>query len=154
VLTVGTPHLGAPKALDWVVNGAGFGQDPVRDATTRLLDKTTRVFREWQAVYDLLPTYHAIWDETGTGRDPLLPADLVRRLDSGYVTDPAYASRVATATTMHEEISRAWSAMDPAARPAVVPFLARDHGTPNAVYLRAGRLVGTDDDPPWQPNPG
>lgn len=155
ILTLGTPHLGAPKALDWVVNGAALGPGPVRAATVRILGDVTDVLRGWQAVYDLLPTYLAILDETDAGHDrELRPADLARRMGNGFATEPAYTAGVKEATALHDEISRAWSAMEPDTRPSVLPFLARDHGTPSAAYLREGRLVVTDEDPHWQPNPG
>jgi pimeloyl-ACP methyl ester carboxylesterase len=161
VVTVGTPHLGAPKALDWVVNGAAFGPGPVSAWTAGLLEEATAVMRGWQAMFDLLPTYHAILDESdesgesGAGGDRLLrPGDLAGHLSAGFVSDPAYASGVAAAAKLHAAITGSWAGMDPAVRPAVVPFLARDHGTANAVFLRGGRLVVTQEDPAWQPNAG
>lgn len=155
IVTVGTPHLGAPKALDWVINGAAFGRGAIKSETARLLADVTAVFRNWQAVYDLLPTYHAILDESGPGDgQPLRAAQLVDHLATGFVPDPAYGTGVSKAAEMHEQIARAWTEMDPATRPSVVPFLARDHGTPNAAFLRDGRLVVTEDDPHWQPNAG
>jgi hypothetical protein len=155
ILTLGTPHLGAPKALDWVVNGASLGPGPIRAATARLLGDVTEVLRGWQAVYDLLPTYQAILDETDASGPPQLrPADLVQRLGCGFVAERAYASGVNAAAEMHDEIRRAWFVLDPAVRPPVLPFLARDHGTPNAAYVNDGRLMVTDEDPHWQPNVG
>jgi hypothetical protein len=155
VVTVGTPHQGAPKALDWVVNGACIGSGPVRGATARLLADVTRVLRGWQAVYDLLPTYRAVKDDSGPGGSRILrPAELAGRLAAGFTADPAYAAGVEAGAGMHAQIAESWAAMDPAACPSVVPFLARDHGTPNATFVRDGALVVTDTDPPWQPNAG
>jgi len=155
ILTLGTPHLGAPKALDWLINGAALGPGPVHGATARLLAKGTRVLRGWQGTFDLLPTYHAIQDKAGSGGDRLLrPADLMTRLASGFAVDPAYAAGAGTAARMHEHIAAGWTGMDPAIRPPIVPFLARGHGTPSAVYLRGRVLTITDTDPDWQPNVG
>lgn len=155
VITVGTPHLGAPKALDWVVNGAAVGPGPIAAATREVLTGVTGVLRGWQAVYDLLPTYQAIKVESGDrAGDTVEPAELPQYLDAGFVASQDYASGVNAAGKLHKQIERAWTSMDPTVRPPVVPFLARDHGTPNAVYLRGDRLVVTDDDPTWQPNAG
>lgn len=155
VVTVGTPHLGAPKAADWVVNGAGLGSALVKATTRSLLDGVTDVLRGWPAVYDLLPTYRAVLDETGPGTPvPRFVAELVGRVDGGFVADRAFAAGVRAAGELHDEISRAWSEQEPLLRPAVIPFLARDHGTPNATFLRDGRLEVTDEDPHWQPNAG
>ena len=155
VVTIGTPHQGAPKALDWVVNGACIGQGPVRGATARLLTSVTRVLRGWPAVYDLLPTYHAVKDDSSVGGGQILrPAELAGRLATGFVISLAYAAGVNAGAGMHAQIAGAWAGMDPAVRPPVVPFLARDHGTPNAAFLRDGALVVTDTDPDWQPNAG
>ena len=154
IVTVGTPHQGAPKALDWVINGAGLGPGPVRGVTARLLGGITEVLRGWQAVYDLLPTYHAVRDDSSPDSLVLRPAELAGRLAAGFVTSGIYAAGVDSAARMHEQIARFWTGMDPAERPPVLPFLARDHGTPNAVFLRDGALVVTDTDPPWQPNAG
>ena len=154
VITVGTPHQGAPKALDWVINGARVGPGPVRGVTGRLLAKITDVLRGWQAVYDLLPIYRAVRDDSDPGGGTVLrPAELAGRLAGGFVTSPAYGDGVQDAARLHEQIKRFWTGLDPA-RPPVVPFLARDHGTPNAAFLRDGTLVVTDMDPDWQPNAG
>jgi hypothetical protein len=50
LVTLGTPHRGAPKALGWLVNGAWFP-----------LQTMSRTLRGWPAMYDLLPRYPAIW---------------------------------------------------------------------------------------------
>ena len=157
VLTVGTPHLGAPKALDWVVNGAAFGTGPMREAVRSRLADLTAVIREWPAVYDLLPTYHAVLDQSDDAdpsKEALTPAELGDRLGTHFAADPRYRQGVADAADLHDRIARSWSGSDPAIRPSVIPFLARDHGTPNAAYLRGGKLVLTDEDPTWQPNAG
>jgi PGAP1-like protein len=154
VITVGTPHQGAPKALDWVINGACIGEGPIRGVTARLLTRVTEVLRGWQAVYDLLPTYRAVKDDSGPDGPVLRPAELAGRLAAGFVLSPAYAAGVDIGQRMHEQIAGSWAGMDPSVRPPVVPFLARDHGTPNAAFLRGGALVVTDADPPWQPNAG
>ncbi|WP_394619078.1 esterase/lipase family protein [Lentzea sp. JNUCC 0626] len=52
LITVGTPHGGAPKALDWLVNGVKFG--PKR------FSALTALLRNWPSAYDLLPRYPAI----------------------------------------------------------------------------------------------
>ncbi len=54
LLTLGTPHRGAPKALDWLINGAGVGR--LRHPGV------TRVLRGWPSMYELLPQYAAVWD--------------------------------------------------------------------------------------------
>lgn len=154
VLTVGTPHLGAPKALDWVVNGAAFGGGSVREAVAAQLADVTAVLRRWPAMYDLLPTYHAVLDQSDGAGSTLTPAELSEHFTTGFVADARYRTGVADAAARHARIARSWAGMDPTTRPPVIPFLARDHGTPNAAYLRGGRLVVTDEDPAWQANAG
>ena len=56
LITLGTPHRGAPKALNWVVGGVRVGG--------RVWQGVTGLFREWPSVTELLPRYPAIWDET------------------------------------------------------------------------------------------
>ena len=56
LITLGTPHRGAPKALNWVVGGVRLGG--------RVWQGATELFREWPSVTELLPRYPAIWDET------------------------------------------------------------------------------------------
>ena len=155
VVTVGTPHLGAPKAMDWIVNGAALGPGPVKAASRSLLGGVTDVLRDWPAVYDLLPTYRAILDETTPQTpEPRLLAELVGRAHNGFIADPALAAGVRAAGELHDDIAWAWSALEPELCPPVIPFLARDHGTPNAAFLRNGRLEVTGEDPHWQPNVG
>ena len=63
LITLGTPHRGAPKALQMLVNGLPLG----------LFSAITGVLREWPSVYELLPTYEAILD-SATGAAMRLPS--------------------------------------------------------------------------------
>ena len=56
VITLGTPHRGAPKALDTLVNGVR-----VRGIH---LQRVSDVIRSWHSPYQLLPVYRCIWDST------------------------------------------------------------------------------------------
>jgi hypothetical protein len=150
LLTVGTPHRGASKALDWLVNGAAVGRGLVRAASAAVLAGMTEVLREWPAVYDLLPTYQAVQAEDGA---TLAVGQLPGRL-AGFAAETAFADGVSAAGRVHEEITAGWAALEAEARPVVVPFLAFDHGTPHAAFLARGRLVVRREDPDWQPNDG
>jgi hypothetical protein len=52
LVTLGTPHRGAPKALDWLVNGPRVGGLPV--------PRTADVLAEWPSMFELLPRYPGV----------------------------------------------------------------------------------------------
>ncbi|HZM79599.1 MAG TPA: hypothetical protein VFC19_28030 [Candidatus Limnocylindrales bacterium] len=138
LITLGTPHRGAPKALEWLINGA------VRDPVTEVL-------RGWPSVYELLPQYDAVLDEN-TG----IPFELTTIPESmtskaGYA--PSFAKLAADARAVHERIFDAWAALDPDTAPPVIPYAGRGHATPDKLVLRDGRLRITKDAPLWRGNP-
>lgn len=146
VITLGTPFRGAPKALDWLVNGAG-----VPGLRHRGL---TGVLRGWRSVYELLPQYEAVWDEAAGA-----PVELMALPESLLVARPGlrgYASQFAAMTaagrTVHDRLREAWSELLAAGRaPAAIPFFTRGHPTPNLVTLTGrGRLRVSKDDPRWR----
>jgi pimeloyl-ACP methyl ester carboxylesterase len=98
LLTLGTPHRGAPKALDWLVNGAGMGL--VRDP------RMTRVIRGWPSVYELLPQYEAVWE--ASAGSPLELTQLPPSLLAGRPRLAGYADQfeqmAAAARSVHDEI--------------------------------------------------
>lgn len=153
LVTAGTPVRGAPKALDWLVNGAGTGvlRDP----------RMTRVIRRWPSMYELLPQYEAVWDagagENGAGK-PVELVELPPALLAGRPTladyAPRYAEMAAAGRAVHDRMRTAWAALDPSQVPQLVPFFGRGHGTPNLATLDGGRLRVTLDDPPWRGNVG
>ncbi len=63
LITLGTPHRGAPKALDWLVNGVRVGPGPVAALSSSLLADAAAGLQEWPSTYDLLPRYPAVRDE-------------------------------------------------------------------------------------------
>jgi hypothetical protein len=71
LITLGTPVRGAPKALDWLVNGAGTGR--LRNL------RMTRLIRGWPSMYELLPQHPAGWDVAAGAAVELagLPRELV-----------------------------------------------------------------------------
>ena len=151
LLTLGTPYRGASRALDWLANGVRFGRGPVRTASAALLDGTTAVLREWPATYDLLPTYEVIHGRDGA---TMKPHDLTPDLVSGFAGTTAFRNAATAAATRSEEVTRAWSAVEPGTGPGVLPFFARDHGTPHLTHVEDGQVYVSWDDPAWQPNAG
>jgi hypothetical protein len=143
LITLGTPHRGAPKALDWLLNGVRVGPRPLAAVTSALLDDAATVLREWPSTYDLLPRYRAVRDEQ-TG-NTLYPHEL------GFAS---FQQQAKTAFTMHQEIESAWGVLDPTERPEVLALFACGHGTPSRAVLRRGQVRVTKADPEWQPNIG
>lgn len=158
LITVGTPHSGAPKALSWLVNGVRAGP--------RVLERATAVLREWQSAYDLLPCYRAVlpvsgrWSPTAAGpgagakREPVYPDELADLLDdrgvAGCFTDRAHRGR-----GLYGEIESAWADLAGGQRePEVIPLFGRGHPTMNRAVVERGRLVVTKEDAEWRPNRG
>jgi pimeloyl-ACP methyl ester carboxylesterase len=143
LITLGTPHRGAPKALDLLLNGVQLGPRPVAAATSALLTTAAGVLREWASTYDLLPRYRAVRDEV-----------------SGAVHYPyelgsdAFRDKARTAFDMHQEIEQNWAVLNPAQRPEVLALFARGHPTPSRAVLRNGRVQVTKADAEWLPNTG
>ncbi|MET7483525.1 hypothetical protein [Streptomyces sp. NPDC005538] len=139
LVTLGTPHRGAPKALDWLVNGMMGGGRP--------FGRASAVLREWQSVYDLLPRYRVIAQPGGT---PLYPHELSRVVTAGV---PGFAARAKAAFTLHEEIRESWSQPE-VPLPKVTAVFARGHGTRHRAAVEGERLEVGDADPEWLPNVG
>lgn len=140
LLTLGTPHRGAPKALEWLVRGPGVG--PLRHVGVR------KVLRGWPSMYELLPQYPAVWDAVA-GRE----VELTTLPGSSYADQ--FASMAAAGRQVHEDIATAWAGIPPKRVPDVLPFFGRGHATPNLITLGAnGRLAITKDDPQWRGNVG
>ncbi|MGH3614273.1 MAG: hypothetical protein ACRDRK_17125 [Pseudonocardia sp.] len=100
LITLGTPHRGAPQALDWLVNGVRLGPRPLGTLSRRLLGPATEVLLEWPSTYHLLPRYRAVRDET-TGEE-LYPHEL------GAQAWPRFTTRAAEAFGMHRDIEDGW----------------------------------------------
>ncbi|HEU0089603.1 MAG TPA: hypothetical protein VFQ77_18490 [Pseudonocardiaceae bacterium] len=129
LITLGTPHRGAPKALNCLVNG-------VRLVGCEL-SRPTELLRGWPAVAELLPRYRSVWDTTaGTARYPHeLPLPLL-----------APAAKVAF--DLHRQIEQCWQDM-PRSGPGMVACLGWSHRTPDAGYWDGRRLRVTKDQPGW-----
>ncbi|CAM5494083.1 hypothetical protein [Streptomyces afghaniensis 772] [Streptomyces afghaniensis] len=139
LLTLGTPHRGAPKALDYLVNGVRVSR--------KQFAGLTRVLRGWPSMYDLLPRYPAVQraDDGAT----LYPHEL----DGGLLA----VAEAKAAYQRHVDIETAWQDLSPEDRPEVIPAYARGHATPSraVLSLREERhvLSVTKDAPLWLPNP-
>jgi len=140
LLTLGTPHRGAPKAIDWLVHGPGIG--PLRHSGLR------KVLRQWPSLYELLPQYPAVWD-AGAGRE----IELTRLRSSTY--SGQFAAMAAAGRRVHDDIATAWGDIPSGRVPDVIPYFGRGHATPNLVTLRpGGGLAVVKEDPPWRGNVG
>ncbi|MEV7148488.1 hypothetical protein AB0O05_18540 [Streptomyces sp. NPDC093084] len=133
LITAGTPHRGAPKALQIMANG-------VRVAGLRL-GGLSGVLTSWRSVAELLPQYPAVWDaDAGTARRPHeLPVD--------------WAGAATRAAAVHGEIQQAWSGI-PRGGPQVVPRIGWSHRTPSSARWTGGRLKVGRDRPHWLTLPG
>lgn len=160
LITVGTPHSGAPKAIDWLVNGVRAGP--------RVLERATTVLRDWQSAYDLLPCYRAVLPVSGravpsaaalgsgagAGREPVYSDELAGLLDDGEVAR-WFTDRARQGRGMHREIASAWAQLaDDRREPEVIPLFGRGHPTLNRAVVEHGRLVMTKEDAEWRPNSG
>jgi pimeloyl-ACP methyl ester carboxylesterase len=130
LITLGTPHRGAPKALDTLVNGVRLAG--------RELSRVSDLLREWPSMAELLPRYRAVWDsDAGVAR---YPHELTVRGLAG----------AATAFERHREIAAAWETMPRAATAvSVEPRLRWSHPTAGAGVWQAGTLTVTKELPWW-----
>lgn len=130
-ITLGTPHRGAPKALNLLVNGVRIG--PVRFAGT------SQLFLEWPSVGELLPRYRAVWDVRESRA--LYPHELpIAELKS--VASRGFA--------IHNDIETAWDGM-PRSGTAMLPRMGFSHKTPSSARWDGKRLAVTSDYPSWLP---
>lgn len=149
LFTLGTPHRGAPKALEWLLAGAGVGR--LRHPGV------TRALRSWPSMYELLPQYPAVWDEKTSV--PLELATLPPRWASASIKRVAfsgtYDAAAARGRHVHDEIARSWNEIPAARVPEVATFFGRGHATTGMATLTLnGRLTFSKLDPPWRGNVG
>lgn len=129
LITLGTPHRGAPKALEVLVNG-------VRLLGQRL-DRPTDVLSEWPGVFDLLPRYPGVWDST-KGKS-YRPCDLAAL----RLADEAKA-----AFGRHEAIEKTWNAI-PGSGPEMNFRLGFSHPTLSSAVWDGKRLTTEKAAPSW-----
>lgn len=142
LITVGTPHRGAPKALDWLVNGARVG--PVR------LKTASAVLAGWRSVYDLLPRYQAVWSMRDNAS--LYPRDLDASVFPSPGEHKAFVAEAARSYETHVEIERSWEPLV-GDLPEVIPLFSRGHGTLSRAELSDSRLTVSKRGAEWLPNP-
>jgi hypothetical protein len=146
LVTLGTPHRGAPRALDWLFNGAGVGL--LRSGAA------TRELRRWPSVFELLPQYPAVLPEVG---EPVEPTALSPTLVRAFGSADAGAEvlrRVGEAAKVHADIAAAWEELPGGGQPGLVVFFGRGHKTPNRAVVHNGRVRVAKVDPQWRGNVG
>lgn len=128
LITIGTPHRGAPKALGWAVNGARIG--PAH------FPKLSAVIGEWQGLYDLLPRTPTVWLEGEEWQ--CYPLELA---ESGAVG--LHRNRAERALEMHQTIEEDWTVLYDRPRsevPDLVTISAEGHDTPLYASVDGDRL--------------
>lgn len=140
LITLGTPHRGAPKALDVLANGLKVG--PVR------LAGITELLRQWPSVYELLPRYPAVGRPDGAA--PLRPYEVAHP----SVSSPTFAVRSRAAFGVHQDIEAAWYAIaGQPDQPEVTAVFSRGHATLQHSWLSSDGVTVTKEAPGWLPNP-
>lgn len=140
LITLGTPHRGAPLALDLLANGVPvWGVHVIKGEVRALL-------RSWQGVYDLLPTEPEVEDVTSVSKQGRLRE--VYGLPLSWDPTMAAASRA-----VHAEIADVWGRMATGVRPSVQPRIGFGHGTPRACVWD-GRQVRVTRGVPHRPGLG
>lgn len=138
ILTLGTPHRGAPKALEYLVNGPPkwiLGSRGLRD-----------LLREWPSVYELVPRYQSVEDlrsqDNGSAESPkaLYPKDLCL---------PELQDKIAKAFQVHRCIEDAWERN--AAETHCIAYVGRGHGTLLKASWDGKRLITSKKRPAWLP---
>lgn len=140
VITLGTPHRGAPKALEAMANGLPVGPFHLR--------RPVPLAREWPGFADLLPRYPAVADLTADDVDtPGRPA----RLHPHEVPMPWLAGPARRAHAMHQAIEDGWAVLR--TPPAVFPRIGFGHATLRACSWDGAR-VRVGKGPPAGPDLG
>lgn len=139
VLTLGTPHRGAPKALEYLVNGPPWWV-PGRSEMLRDL------LRDWPSIYELVPRYPSVEDARSrnngsTDTLALYPKDLPL---------PGLEKRIADAFTVHQFIEDAWERY--AAETHCIAYIGRGHGTLLQASWDGKRLSSSKKRPSWLKN--
>ncbi len=138
LITLGTPHRGAPKALDILANGVDIGG-------MRRAGGTLRLLRSWQGVYDLLPTEPEIADVTGT--------DITWR--KAYSLPLGWNQRLAQAAcAVHADIAAGWGRMPTQMRPSVQARIGFGHHETLRACTWDGERVAVTTDAPQRPGLG
>lgn len=145
LITLGTPHRGAPRALHWLVNGVGVG--PLRSLAA------TRVLRGWPAVHELLPQYPAVLADGRPVEVDALAPGLVRPFGSP-TAGAELLNKAAEAASVHADIATAWAELPEDGRPALLPYFGRGHATLSRASVEGGRLRVAKVDPEWRGNVG
>ncbi len=142
LITLGTPHRGAPKALDILVNGLAVGPKRLRGFTD--------VLRQWPSVYELMPRYPAV--RRSGGVTTLAPHELpVGAAPAGVTAD--FSERAKQARSVHEDIESAWNALYGGPDcPEVTAVFGRGHGTFQQAVLSADGLAVSKHTATWLPN--
>lgn len=152
LITVGTPHRGAPKAVDWVVNGVKLGPGPIGAVSGRLLRGATEVVREWPSTYELFPRYPAIWADARAQ----YPSELVGAPDW-------FAPRAERGFQVHRDLETAIERLATSdaehhgrngGGPVTLAFFSRGHATTARGSMVNGRLLTERVDAEWLPNAG
>ncbi|HEY8985045.1 MAG TPA: hypothetical protein VIU15_36410 [Streptomyces sp.] len=144
LITLGTPHRGAPKALDVLANGLKVG--PKR------LAGLTEVLRQWPSAYELLPRYPAVAQPDGV--KPLRAHELTEETGAGTAVDASFISRAESAFGVHQDIETAWTdLLDSPNCPELTAVFGRGHATLQQALLSPSGLSVTKDAPGWLPNP-
>lgn len=121
IVTLGTPHLGAPKALSFMQSGLQVGPLPVAR-------RLSRVIQSWASTHELLPVYRMI---NAGGSQPLRAVDF----EAGWLD----ATATAAAHQVHTEIRTDWVKLG-AAAPMLVPMFGVGRPTIGRATLRNGSL--------------
>lgn len=123
LITLGTPHRGAPKAARIATKGVRVG--PVR------LGPLSDVVASWPGLYDLLPTYEGVLD-TRTGERKYL-SDLPIPI----------ALQAGRSRAMHDDITEAWAAL-PRSGPQMLVRLGWSHPTLSDMSFDGEQLSVTE----------
>ena len=127
LVTLGTPHRGAPKALDALVNGVRL--------LGRRLPGPSALLHDWDSPYELLPRYRCVWDAAdGQQRYP----HEIEQLGLG--------KRGVDAFTLHEQIAQDFDAI-PRSGPELVVRLGYSHPTLASATWNGQRLSVSKEAP-------
>lgn len=138
LITLGTPHWGAPKALDILANG-------IRVKGISVLPGLRDVLRTWPGLVDLLPRYQAVVDgrppERGGAGGLYYPHEVPLPWTKWGV-DPAAAYAI------HQEIEHNWEQM-PRSGTTMVPRIGYGHGTLRAMTWDGRSVIVSKEPPAW-----